>query len=156
MPRSSTSRSSPSRLPSYTPIKRYTPTSTSTSTAQGNLPPVSPSTTAHTLKDSLVSGVGSGIGFGIGSRIVSGLFGAPVVAVEKVGASIAEPSSALKTFSQTTVPNLQQCYQHALDASEKPLCYALLSNEPRLHEFKQCMESSENQIHMCKEFLPSN
>ena len=140
---SSSSRSTPNRLPSRAP-------------PLAPMRSVAAPSTAHTLKDSLVSGVGSGIGFGLGSRIVSGIFGAPVVAVEKVGASIAEPTSALKTFSQTTVPNLQQCYQHALDASEKPLCYALLSNEPRLYEFKQCMESSENQIHMCKEFLPTN
>jgi hypothetical protein len=85
-----------------------------------------PSTTAQTLKDSLVSGVGSGIGFGIGSRLMSGLFGAPMLAV-------AETKSAV-----IGAPNLQQCYQNALELSEKPLCYALLSNEPRHHEFKQC------------------
>ena len=115
---------------------------------------VAPPTTGQTLKDSLVSGVGSGIGLGIGTRIVSGLFGAPVVAVEKVGTAVSETKSAVNTFIQTNAPNIQQCQHNALETSEKSLCYALLSMEPRLHEFKQCMETSDNQIHMCKEFLP--
>jgi hypothetical protein len=117
------------------------------------LPPSSPST-GQMLKESLVSGVGSGIGFGVGSRLVSGLFGAPVVAVEKVGTAVAETKSAVNTFAQTTIPNLQQCQQNAFDATDKSFCYVLLSKDPRHHEFKQCMETSDNQIHMCKEFLP--
>lgn len=150
MPRSSSSRSSSSSRPfSQTSMKPpallRNPSSVS---------PYTPPTTGTTLKESLVSGVGSGIGFGIGSRIVSGIFGAPVVAVEKVEASISETKSVANSFAQTTVPNLQQCYKNAFDVSEKPLCYALLSNESRHHEFKECMETSENQIHMCKEFLP--
>lgn len=116
--------------------------------------PTNPPTTGQMLKESIVSGVGSGIGFGVGSRIVSGLFGAPVVAVEKVGSAVTETKSAVTTFAQTTVPNLQQCQHNAFEPSEKSLCYTLLSNEPRHHEFKQCMETSDNQIHMCKEFLP--
>lgn len=121
-----------------------------------SLSPYQPPSTGQMLKESLVSGVGSGIGFGIGSRVVSGLFGAPVVAVEKVGTAVAETKTAVNTFAQKTVPNLQQCQHNAFDASEKSLCYALLSNEPRVHEFKQCMETSDNQIHMCKEFLPKD
>ena len=105
----------------------------------------SPST-GQTLKDSLVSGVGSGIGFGMGSRIVSGLFGAPVIAVE---------TEAKNTVTRQTTVALQQCQQNTVDVDvgEKPLCYALLSNDPKHTEFKQCMQASENQIHMCKEFL---
>ena len=115
--------------------------------------PPTPST-GQTFKDSIVSGVGSGIGFGVGSRIVSGLFGAPVVAVEKMETAVSETKTVVNTFAQSTLPNLQQCQQNAIEDLEKPLCYALLINEPRHHEFKQCMETSENQIHMCKEFLP--
>jgi hypothetical protein len=136
--RSSSTRSSPTRsLPSLTHSNTHANANAVAPMAR------TPSTTAQTLKDSLVSGVGSGIGFGIGSRLMSGLFGAPMLAV-------AETKSAV-----IGAPNLQQCYQNALELSEKPLCYALLSNEPRHHEFKQCMEASDNQIHMCKEFLPN-
>jgi len=131
MPRSS--QSSSSRVPAKVPVA---PVHT--------LTPSTPST-GQVIKESLVSGVGSGIGFGIGSRLVSGIFGAPV---------IAETKSAVNTFAQTTIPTLQQCQQNAFDPTEKSLCYALLSKEPRHHEFKQCMESSDNQIHVCKEFLP--
>jgi hypothetical protein len=148
MPRSSSSsRSSSSKIhvaPPYTVAPYRAP--------YGSIAPT-PST-GPTFKESLVSGVGSGIGFGVGSRIVSGLFGAPVVAVEKVGSAVSETKSAVNTFAQTTIPNLQQCKQNAIQDLEKPLCYTLLSNDPRHHEFKQCMETSDNQIHMCKEFLP--
>lgn len=147
MPRSSTSsRSSSSHVP-------FRPTTAPPKSSSYPFHPPTP-TTGQMLKESMVSGVGSGIGFGVGSRIVSGLFGAPVVAVEKVGSAVTETKTAVNTFAQTTVPNLQQCQHNAFDPAEKSLCYALLSSEPRHHEFKQCMETSENQIHMCKEFLP--
>ena len=152
MPRSSSSSRSPSRTPQRSNFPVAPPYAVSPFRAPygGMAPP----TTGQTLKDSLVSGVGSGIGFGIGSRVVSSLFGAPVVAVEKVGTAVAETKSAANTFATTTIPALQQCQQNSFDASEKSFCYALLSTEPRVQEFKQCMESSDNQIHICKEFLP--
>jgi hypothetical protein len=137
MPRSS--HSSSSRVPAKVPVA---PVHTST--------PSAPST-GQIIKESIVSGVGSGIGFGIGSRLVSGMFGAPVVSL---GTAVTETKSAVNTFAQTTIPNLQQCQQNAFDATEKTFCYALLSKEPRHHEFKQCMETSDNQVHVCKEFLP--
>lgn len=157
MPRSSSS-SRPSSSSSYRPrmpvappyaVAPYRP-------PYGAITPTPSTSTGSMLKDSLVSGVGSGVGFGIGSRIVSGLFGAPVVAVEKVGSAVAETKTAVNTFAQNTIPNLQQCQQNAFDATEKTFCYTLLSNDPRVHEFKQCMETSDNQIHMCKEFLPKD
>lgn len=146
MPRSTSSRSSSS----HSPMKLTKSTSTSTSTPT----PYNPPAASTGFKESIVSGVGSGLGFGIGSRIVSSMFGAPVVAIEKVGTAVAETKSAVNSFTQTTIPNLQQCQENAFDLTEKPYCYALLSHEPRYHEFKQCMETSENHIHMCKEFLP--
>ena len=85
MPRSSTSsRSSSTSRPSL-------PSKVSVAPPMQPYPfrPTNP-TTGQMLKESIVSGVGSGIGFGVGSRIVSGLFGAPVVAVEKVGSAVTE------------------------------------------------------------------
>jgi hypothetical protein len=142
MPHSSSSSRAPSRSSSKFPVAP--PYAVAPFRPPYGSPPA---TTGSTLKDSLVSGVGSGIGIGIGTRLVSGLFGAPVVAVEKV-------QTAVNSVAEKTVPNLQQCQQNAFDSIEKSLCYTLLSNEPRHYEFKQCMETSENQIHMCKEFLP--
>lgn len=151
MPRHSSSTSSsfsPSKSTSKS--RSLTPALPLLNSGPKSLIPYSAPSSGQTLKDSLVSGVGSGIGFGIGNRLVSSLFGAsaPVSTISQVG------SSQSPTVS-TSIPNLQQCYQNALDASDKPLCYALLSKESNHYQFKQCMESSENQIHLCKEFLPS-
>lgn len=136
MPRSSSSSRSPSSSLSRVPVYSHAKAPVNTYPA---------SSTGQMLKDSLVSGVGSGIGFGIGSRLMSGVFGAPVIAV-------AETKSAVNT--QTTIPSLQQCQENAFNVEDKSFCYALLSKDPRHHEFKQCMETSDNQIHICKEFLP--
>jgi hypothetical protein len=100
------------------------------------------------LKESIVSGVGSGVGFSLGSRLVSGIFGAPTVNV----ASSTNPAGIPSAPAQ--LPAFQQCNQNAFDAGEKLLCVRLYNTDASYAEFKQCMETSDNQIHACKEFLP--
>ncbi len=138
MPRSS-SRSSPTPSRSF-----HAPSNRSVAPFQNPYSSVAPipkaPTTGQLLKESVVSGVGSGIGFGIGSRMITGLFGAPTVNVAQ-----APPSQP---------PAFQQCQQNAIESYEKPLCMKLFATDVSYTEFKQCMESSDNQIHVCKEFLP--
>ncbi len=104
------------------------------------------------LKESIVSGVGSGVGFSLGSRLVSGIFGAPTVNVASSTNPAAVPSVIPSAPAQ--LPAFQQCNQNAFDAGEKLLCVRLYNTDASYTEFKQCMESSDNQIHACKEFLP--
>jgi len=72
--------------------------------------------------------------------------------VMSLGSAVADTKSAVNT--QMTIPSLQQCQENAFDVGDKSFCYALLSKDPRHHEFNQCMEAYDNQIHICKEFLP--
>ncbi len=112
--------------------------------------PPAPST-GQTLKESLVSGVGSGIGFGVGSRIVSGLFGPPTVNV----GTTAPPVVPSAPSPPIHLPAFQQCQQNAIESHEKPLCMKLFNTDISYAEFKHCMEGTDNQIHICKEFLPT-
>jgi len=145
MPRSSSSKSSmstsrSSRSPaSYSVAPPYT-------IAPFRTPYTPPApTTGQMLKDSVVSGVGTGIGFSLGSRMISGLFGAPSV-------NVASNATAAPTPQHP--PAFQQCQQNAIEPAEKLLCMKLFNTDSVHMEFKQCMESSDNQIHVCKEFLP--
>lgn len=148
MPRSSskssmsTSRSSRSYHPpvSYSVAPPYT-------VAPFRPPHAPPApTTGQMLKESVVSGVGTGVGFSLGSRMISGLFGAPTV-------NVTNPSA---TTAQSQPPAFQQCQHNAIEPQEKLLCVRLFNTDAAYMEFKQCMESSDNQIHVCKEFLPTN
>jgi hypothetical protein len=107
-------------------------------------------TTGQTLKESIVSGVGSGVGFSLGSRLVSGLFGAPTLNV----AQAAPPSPPPPISTPTHLPAFQQCQHNVIEPPEKLLCMKLFNTDVSYTEFKQCMETSDNQIHVCKEFLP--
>lgn len=113
-----------------------------------------PPTTGQMLKESIVSGVGSGVGFSLGSRLVSGLFGAPTVNVASSTNPAALPSATAVPSAPAQLPAFQQCTQNAFDAGEKLLCVRLYNTDASYAEFKQCMETSDNQIHACKEFLP--
>jgi hypothetical protein len=116
-------------------------------------PPSIPATptTGQTLKESIVSGVGSGVGFSLGSRLVSGLFGAPTV---NVTGQPSPPPVPAPPAVPTHLPAFQQCQHNVIEPSEKLLCMKLFNTDISYTEFKQCMETSDNQIHLCKEFLP--
>jgi hypothetical protein len=147
MPRSSSSRSSSSRFHTSTkvPVAPYRP-------PYGTVAPSPAPSTGQTLKESLVSGVGSGIGFGVGSRIVSGLFGPPTV---NVGTTAPPAATASIPSLPAHLPAFQQCQQNAIEPHEKPLCMKLFGMDESYAEFKHCMEGTGNQIHVCKEFLPT-
>lgn len=120
-----------------------------------------PPTTGQVLKDSLTSGIGSGIGFSLGNRLMSNFFGSSSSSSTvspgsappgSIGASI-NPASA-KEFTEMK-DNMQQCLEHMVEQKEElPLCFFLMKTDPQFLEFQQCMKTSGNQIHMCKEFLP--
>lgn len=143
MPRSSTSSRSSStyRPPAKIPV--------APPYAVAPFRPTNPPTTGQMLKEGITSGIGSGIGFGIGTSISRALFGstaAPMV-------SAAPPAIPAIPTPPVNVSDFQQCQHNAFDASEKMLCMYLYMPYT---EFKQCMKTSDNQIHMCKEFLPKN
>ncbi len=157
MPRSSSSNRStmPSRssakihtAPPYT-VAPFRPTPPS-------LPsPVPAPTTGQIFKEGIASGVGSGIGFSLGSRLFGSLFGPSQATVM--------PSSLSPTglpFVQTTSEfkdEMQQCVQHSIEKTETPLCVNLYKKaDPSYTEFQQCMKSSDYQIHVCKDFLPTS
>ncbi len=148
MPRSSSSssmKSSPSRsfhAPSSKAVVPYRP-SISAVAPMPSPPMYTPPTTGQILKESIVSGVG----MGIGTRIASAIFGPPTVNMNQVAP--APTSIPLPTQN----PAFQQCQQNATP-EDKPLCMRLYNTELSYNEFKQCMESSGNQIHMCKDYLP--
>lgn len=153
MPRSSSSHSSSkpmvsSRYPVQSPLSSVKPFHSTTP------PPVhlpSP-TTGQLIKESIVSGVGSGIGFSAGTRMMNSIFGPTSL----VGSSPPQAQQPPSLPSQTQA-SMQKCVeQMALHSSREdlPLCFHLLKEDMQYREFQQCMKTSENNMNLCRDFLP--
>lgn len=141
MPRSSGMKSAPSSS-RHSPVKIPVPPPY----AVGPFRPASPST-GQMLKESITSGIGSGIGFSIGNRLTQSIFGSSTATATAITTPTSLPSPP------QNISEFQQCQHNAFDGNEKLLCMNLYSSDASYTEFKQCMKSSDNQIHMCKEFL---
>jgi hypothetical protein len=146
MPRSSQS-SLQSRPRAVAPFRPTVPT-----VSHSPLQPYSPPTTGQILKESVVSGVGAGVGMNIANRMMTSIFGAPQVAVTQTQQT---PTPGLYGNPNAYPEALTQCMEHmATEKEELPLCLFLMKRDRQYDEFHQCMQSSQNQIHLCKDFLP--
>ena len=119
-------------------------------------PPVSSPTTGQIFKEGIASGVGSGIGFSLGSRMFGSLFGPSQSTVTPMPSSLTPSDLPYVQSAAKFKDEMQQCMANSIEPKETPLCINLYQKtDPSYTEFQQCMKSSDYQIHLCKDFLPS-
>ena len=155
MPRSQSSSSSQKSPSHYRPVfPGRPPVPMPMQKPLAPMPMYRPPTTGQVLKESLTSGLGSGIGFSLGNRLMSNLFGSTQPPAANPSQTPAAPIAVSKELLEMK-DNMQQCLEHMVEQKEElPLCFFLMKTDPQFLEFQQCMKTSGNQIHLCKEFLP--
>jgi hypothetical protein len=107
-------------------------------------------TTGQIIKESIVSGVGSGIGFSAGTRIMNSIFG-PAIPYHQP-----PPPPPQNAPSAELSKAMEKCLEHSASMREEiPLCLNLFKTELKYREFQQCMQTSDNNVQLCRDFLPS-
>jgi hypothetical protein len=108
-------------------------------------------TTGQIIKESIVSGVGSGIGFSAGTRIMNSIFG-PTIPYHQPP----PPPPPQNTPTAELSKAMEKCLEHSASMREEiPLCLNLFKTEQKYREFQQCMQTSDNNVQLCRDFLPS-
>lgn len=156
MPRSSQSSLQSRSRASPAPFRPTVPT-----VSHSSVQPYQAPTTGQILKESMISGVGAGVGMNIANRMMTSILGPPQIAVNQTQQ---QPQPQSQSQQQHVAPYgnpqayneaLTQCMEHmATEKEELPLCLFLMKRDRQYDEFHQCMQSSQNQIHLCKDFLP--